>query len=686
MDYNDFREFFKVHVKEYGPYRDSKMFQVFSNFLMDSYFNDSYTNIPAPFKEAFETQIIPSEFVVPLLQSLGIPDADIDKIPNSDRFKIINSLSDFHRYKGTVALVDKLVSNFDTSDNIAVYELYLDMHINANGGKVWDVIPKLISAGAGFQRSLELTSTELFTLLDQAPNWFIDEITLGTLYDSGEMILPYKTNCVLLDSTILNNLEPITQIVSELVVETFKDSKIQLFLKDGVYVTTFGNVNILWYYTFQKLYLKGNNVTTSSRGHIFSGSGIFSRYVIPNVDGTLSRGGSNNLNSSLTNIQTMIDEYSKLSIFGSTSGIEISNFYETYIDIFNMSGFSRSQTFTQYRASVISAVGIELVNYIDIRLDSAINSKNESGLLGAEIYSSLLTFKSLNNTSFDSGYLDYYYLNLPGLVKDIKNSTTYVMLNFLKPYHSDLIDRQNQKIICNSKFDNALVSYSKVFSTIFFMKDVSTIMDSNTSLSTSIWKDTISALEVVNFNVIYTLLNNPDTVKPSHITLFQSIMNSISHTPISEDVSKLITSAIESQNLQLLDSLNAANAIYISMSGAEILVDNVISKLGTSNINPVQISDSINRLLYILIATEGMSINDKIKAFSSRFLGERDLEIATDTSNTISSAAGVSLNSTSDVSVPFTTIPNYENLPVSDVVTSFTYDNPLTGSHIVYTN
>jgi len=177
MDYNDFREFFKVHVKEYGPYRDSKMFQVFSNFLMDSYFNDSYNNI-------------------------------------------------------TVTLIDKLVSNFNASDNIAVYELYLDMHVDVNGSKVWDVIPKLISSGVGFQRSLELTSAELFTLLDQAPNWFIDEVTLGTLYDAGELILPYKTNCILLDSTILNNLEPITQLVSELVVETFKDSKIQLFLKE----------------------------------------------------------------------------------------------------------------------------------------------------------------------------------------------------------------------------------------------------------------------------------------------------------------------------------------------------------------------------------------------------------------------------------------------------------------------
>jgi len=203
------------------------------------------------------------------------------------------------------------------------------------------------------------------------------------------------------------------------------------------------------------------------------------------------------------------------------------NFYSNYIDIFNMSGFSRTQTFAQYRSSVISTVGSELVNYIDSRLDGALNSKNESSLLGAEIYSSLLTFKSLNNTTFNPDYLDYYYLNLPGLVKDIKNSTTYVMLNFLKPYHSDLIDRQNQKTICNSKFDNALVSYSEVFNTIFTMKDISNPTDSFNSISSAVRRDTLSAISIANINVIYNILKNPDIAQVSYITLFQSIMSKV---------------------------------------------------------------------------------------------------------------------------------------------------------------
>jgi len=634
MDYNDFKEFFKVHVKQYGPYKDSKMFQVFSNFLMDSYYNDSYNSIPSSFKSAFETQVIPSEFVNPLLQSLGIPNSDIDKIPNSDKFKIVNSLSDFHRYKGTIKLVDNLVSAFDTSDNIAIYELYLDVQIDANGSKIWNVLPKMIGSGTGFQRSLALTSAELFTLLDQAQNWFIDEVTLSTLYDAGELILPYKTNCILLDSTILNNLEPVTQIVSELVVETFKDSKMQVFFNDGTYVSTFGNVNVLWYYIFQKLYSKGNEIVTAGNTHSISGRSVFARYVIPNADGSLSRGGTNDLNSSLTNIQSMIDEYSKLTISGPTSSTAIDAFYNKYIDIFTISGFSRIQTFSEYRASVTSIVGVELINYIDNRMDTAINKKNESSLIGAEIYSSLLTFKSLNNSNFNMDYLNYYYLNLPGLVKDIKNSTTYVMLNFLKPYHSDLIDRQNQKTICSSKFDNALASYATVFNTIY--SDVSSMMVVDNSIfnaatigSDTVGNGTAASISFASFNTIYTLLKTPDIATASYVILFQTIMNAASSSPISDDVLKLMTSTIEMQSLPVLSALGTMSSIYVGMRNFEILLENNIVKLGTMN--------------------------------------------------TISMIA-------SDSALPSPVVSNYESLPVNDIVTSFVYDNPVTGSHIIYTN
>jgi len=146
------------------------------------------------------------------------------------------------------------------------------------------------------------------------------------------------------------------------------------------------------------------------------------------------------------------------------------------------------------------------------------------------------------------------------------------MLNLLKPYHTDLLDQKNQKVVASSKFNNALVGYASIFQTIY-SKVINAESSDRSVTDTKINNyESIRLLNSSIFNMIYSSLLDSTKMQVSHKDLFQ-----------------LMT-------------------MYASINNVSEFLNNIA------------------------------------------------------------------------------TFKNYDNIPVTDIVTSYTYDNPILGIHTVYTN
>jgi len=459
VDFQDVRTYFLRYVEQYEPYRDSKVYRLFTNFLIETYFKDSYETIPADFKTAYETQVLPTSFVIPFLKSVGVTDDVISKLNDSDRLKLATLMGDFHRYKGTIGLVSKLLTNFASNDAVSVYELWLD-YVNGS----WRVLPKIVGQSA--LSSDPIKKSMPFSFLYDATHWYIDESTLTTMNDSGELELPYKTNCLYVDGTVQEDISLIVSLVSSLVLESFKGEQLQLiFNSTTTYLTNFENFYTLWFYIIRKLTNSGTNASPFTTHSQFDPLLVFNTYEIPTkLNSTTPRGK--------INIQTIIDEYYgyKNNTATETINTDIWSFFKDKIDIFSGPVISSTQTFDQYRISVRSKIGGQLVDYVDGRLDGSSSMNTEVQLIFGELYNSILVFKYLTTSALDTSYIDYMLLTLSGFSKDISTSSFYTLLNFMKPYHCDMFSKAVHNITSNSLFDNGLVSYMHSFS--FFLERV----------------------------------------------------------------------------------------------------------------------------------------------------------------------------------------------------------------------
>jgi len=449
--YDDVKTFFLTYIKNYGPYEKSGPYKVFVDFLIESFLKDSYDVIPADFKSAYEDQVLPDNFVTPFLRSVGLTTDIISQLSTTHRRQFATFMGNFHRFKGTVQLVDNLMTNFASNDAISVYELWLN---NVNG--TWEVLPKLISKSS--LASTHTVKPKPLSFLQQYDHWFIDEATLNNMYAADEIELPYKTNCIYVDGTVQEDMRLIIGVVAALVRGSFGSESLQLTFKDSAYLTTFDKSFQLWFYVLRKIANSGTNTLPFTTHDILDPTLVYNTYEIPvKLNNTLPRGK--------INIQTIIDEYDGYVNNTSTDTIttDIWTFFKNKINIFNGPVTSSTTTFDQYRASISSTLGSSLIEYIDTRLTSASNMSLEGQTILSEIYNSFLVFKNITTSALDTSYVDYLLLTLPGFSKELTTTPFYILLKFLKPYHCDIYSTQLHNITSNSLFDNGLVAYTSSF-------------------------------------------------------------------------------------------------------------------------------------------------------------------------------------------------------------------------------
>ncbi|HQF36906.1 MAG TPA: hypothetical protein PLL26_04680, partial [Candidatus Dojkabacteria bacterium] len=194
---DDIKNFFNTYIKPFAPYREEKVYDTLINNLVEYYYNQAYFNIPQELKQIFEeVDFHGPEIYDKLLIAIGVPSEIITNISLPDKIIFLKTLSDFERYKGTISFFQKVIRSF--SDRISIYELFIDLE-----GENW--VFKPVKIYLHDDMDLNVQSIPYATIRNKIPSLILNEEQLTAMYEEEKLILPIKSNLILMDNDMVSD-------------------------------------------------------------------------------------------------------------------------------------------------------------------------------------------------------------------------------------------------------------------------------------------------------------------------------------------------------------------------------------------------------------------------------------------------------------------------------------------------
>lgn len=506
MNITDLKEYFNLYVSNYQPYKDYPEYQAIVDTLINHYFNASYNIINAPFKQAFEEQIIPVEFYDNLLLSAGYPKKIISIFTDKDKLILLQSFMDYNRYKGTIEQVRKVGENF--SESVAIYELYIDFreieilyynaYLIANSNyvilenekiytklEIYDVftvnsieyivLEKLESNGEyklkldkpyensnvilknfkikrwvfipdPIYKSSDVSLKEEFfdyvKIYLQTKRYFISVDQLMTEYRNERVVLPIKSNLLFLDYHRYRDVNLFHNLLAAIFLKEYYNNRLVIYFKDGEYSITLGRLYKLWYYVLMKFY--NYDFVDDSPTNVVM---IYKNNA--NFDYTIS------------DIPSLVSEYEEITNNGTTD--DYSQFYHSRITskLKINDHVPRNISLLEYEFILENEVGVDLISYINNRIlnSSSELREYEYNFILDEIYNSILTWVLATDLN-DNISNNYKYLinNMSFISYPIEMSPTYNLVLFFKPYHVELITELNEYLKVRDIATSAIIN------------------------------------------------------------------------------------------------------------------------------------------------------------------------------------------------------------------------------------
>jgi hypothetical protein len=446
MKYEDLVEYFELYVEEYKPHKDDKLYKGIVSFLHGYYFKHSYETIPEAFKTAFEGQKIPPEFYDILLLSNGFPKSLLEKLQFSDKFILLSSLMDYNIYKGTVKCFQKVAANFN--NNLNIYELFLDYRNIAGETSQpvydWVFVPYPIFIDPDMKKQELKETFEFDRIYNGTPHFFVNRDQLNEMRERDDLLLPLKTNLILLDQTLVEKVSPLLSLYFSITLAHFKNERMILYFEEGQYSINLERLYKLWYYIIFKWYGKDpTKFTTPSPANLLSIDKAGVAYDITDIDA----------------IQA---EYDNLSFIAPDSGEKIRLFYKEKIeDVFNQF-HTTPKEYTQDEWTNIfkEELGKSLIEYVDGRIDNIGVGGDvtvETNKLLSDIYNSVVTWSVVSDDPDVTKYFHHFLDMLSLLMVQPEDTPSFMVMNFLKPFHVEMTGQGRIKHEVNDKFNSVLM-------------------------------------------------------------------------------------------------------------------------------------------------------------------------------------------------------------------------------------
>ena len=445
---DDIRIFCNAYIKPFAPYQEEKVYDTIINNLTEYYYNQTYFNIPSELRQIFGE----SNFDMPsvydkLLIAVGVPQDIIDNISISDKMIFLKTLSDFERYKGTISFCQKVGEAF--SDRLSMYELFIDLD-----GEDWVFKPVKVYLHSDL--TLNVASIPYAIVQATVPSLLLSEEQLTTMYADEKLILPIKSNLLLLDNDMMPDVSMLYDVIVAVFLNTYKDNYLDIYFKDDSKSVQLKTLYFVWYY----LLTEYNGIPWTA----FATRELL-RFTYDDVEFPTFIGS---MPTTISNLSQIINRYDDITIINSTtrdydnSRNDFDEFQKDISSAFYVNADATATTATSmYNELMIT--NSTLITYINDRIiNSSIGKQEEINSILTELYSSLILYSSTySGDIYYKQYVDYFLRYLPQVLVNPEDTTSYRILYNLKPYHVELYSTYDTGIRCQDKFNQVFIDDEK---------------------------------------------------------------------------------------------------------------------------------------------------------------------------------------------------------------------------------
>ena len=456
MSLSILQEFFDTYLKEYAPYQDNSLFKVILDNICKNYYNELYVDLPSDLQEIFYNLNIKNNDIYDyLLKAIGVPSEVINNIGFLDKLIFLKSLNDFEKYKGTISFVTKLGTAF--SDKVEIAELYIDY--NADLEK-WQMKPVYIFRYD--EEKEEFDPIDYQRVYDKVPSLLVSEEQLSFLKSNDQLILPLKSNILLMKYNLSQDANIINDIIVAKYICDNQDFLLTINFKDQIFILPIKIVYFLWYYLIMRYYRCDWPRTYSLNTLVF-------KYENKNTSKIKFNFGSGNVDMSIENLELAYQSIDTRS--------EFDKFFNAITEAFGKTTTPQDIVTSTDLFNKLKSLNLTLANYITSRLDNLSESAitYEIEFILEEIFSSLkiqsqlqayqntasmqrATIANNSDTSTALNYIEKYFMPyLPQPLPNPEKTTTNIILSNLKPYHVELFNIYNEGIFCKDKFNEIFI-------------------------------------------------------------------------------------------------------------------------------------------------------------------------------------------------------------------------------------
>lgn len=300
--------------------------------------------------------------------------------------------------------------------------------------------------------------TEVFSYqaaYNKIPTLLIPEDQLYELKASDNIILPTKSNIILMDYTQLIDASYFNTLIFTILMENIGDDYFSIYLtgSEGTTTITYNTAIFLWYYLLAKYYnvtLEGVNLAL----HIVMGTRKITEFTIDDIP-------------------VIQEAYDKIE-----TRSQLTEFYNEYITGQFTRIYDADKPTIPIMSETLRKIDSKFWEYIENRISAAENVEQDIRFLLDELYASMvLSFDHYRNNTTIYKYIPVLLQFITSITTNIKATDSYKIVYNLKPFHTELLDLAHNKIEVNNKFNALLLDDPYYFLYLLGLADVLHLAD-----------------------------------------------------------------------------------------------------------------------------------------------------------------------------------------------------------------
>ena len=304
----------------------------------------------------------------------------------------------------------------------------------------WVFVPKPIYVHPELKNNIITDPLDFASVYPIAKYFFIHKGQLNDLKDNRNLILPIKTNLLLMDFNKYRESNSFFNMISSIVLREYRNNRLNIYFKDAVYSTSLEKLCQFWYYVLFETF--GMDIETFN---------MFNPMVLFYID-------KPNFPYKITDIDGLLDEYNNLKFIDEVSNFCYNKIESKFKDYYPLKFEIQHSNLKNYFRNILNK---DLLDYFDNRINSSIDKNQELIFILDELYNSIISWTIIVNDELVNKHFHFLLNVLPQVSFTVNKSSTYHILQFFKPHHVELLTQFSERIRIKDKFNSEILNDKK---------------------------------------------------------------------------------------------------------------------------------------------------------------------------------------------------------------------------------